>query len=237
MNIADVVMRPFGSAPLASSALHETRRVRSRRPLPPRPPRLSEPVPTPCRRDQSLEPGVDAAGRRVQRGDAVDRGHSDRRPARAGTARTRPAPLHDRIRQHVRAVGAGLVHAAPAAISSLGHLDVAVARREHQRREALGRRRRTSAPPSMSVRDDLAYGRCASAHISAVAFASVGRRVDVGAARQERLDDLDVAGARRDHQRRQAARLRAVRIGAGAEQLVHHRRAGVLAARASGVTP
>ena len=56
-----------------------------------------------------------------------------------------------------------------------------------------------------------------------------GRGVHVRAVRDQRLDDGHAAGVRRDHQRRQAARLSGVWVGPGREQLLDHRRVRVLA--------
>ena len=56
-----------------------------------------------------------------------------------------------------------------------------------------------------------------------------GGRVDVGPAGEQRPHDVEAAGARGRHQRRQAVRLRRVRIRPGGEEPLDHRRARVLA--------
>ena len=84
----------------------------------------------------------------------------------------------------------------------------------------------TSAPPSTSTLAISGWG-SATAHISAVLLVSVVAALTFGAAGEQRLDDLEVAGVRRDHQRRHAARLREVRVGAGLQQPLDHPGAGV----------
>ena len=138
----------------------------------------------------------------------------------------------------MRAVGAELVDVGAGGDQHLGHVDVAVARGEHQRREALVRRAAHTGAAS-----DERFGRSSSLVLrpgptSAPCMpASFGRGVHFGAAGDERLDHVEVAGPRGSHEGRQPARLRAVRVGARAEQLLTIAMLVFSLARASGVTP
>ena len=71
---------------------------------------------------------------------------------------------------------------------------------EHRRVERRVERALTSAPASTSARTASAWF-SAAAHISAVSPNQLLARVDVGAAREQQLDRVDAAGARRGHQR------------------------------------
>ena len=92
------------------------------------------------------------------------------------------------------------------------------------------------APPASSALTTAAWFSVA-ASISAVWPRNFSRGVDVGARLEQQLDDVDVAGSRRDHQRRFAFAIRRVGLGAGAKQRADHCRVADVAASCSGVTP
>ena len=134
----------------------------------------------------------------------------------------------DGVRQHVRAVGTGGVDVDTGRQQRAGHLDVAVAGGDHQEGEPLGGRDVQLRAVLDQPVDDIGALRCHGPHQRGVAGRNRGG-IDVGAVRQQQPDDLRVAGLDRRHQRRQPARLRRVRVGAGVEQAFDHARAGVLA--------
>ena len=115
---------------------------------------------------------------------------------------------------------------APAARSALIVSTLSLARREQQRRPAEDR-------SVVDVRARLDQ----QLHRRGVAFVRGPHQrrlllpaflgVDVGAVRQQHLHGVDLAGAGRRHQRRLAFRQRRVRIRAGLEQLLDHRRVAV----------
>ena len=84
----------------------------------------------------------------------------------------------------------------------------------------------TSAPCASSSRT-IAGWLCAAAHISAVCPCQLFARIDRRAVRQQHVRGVDVAGARRRHQRGLAFGPGGVGVGAGLQQPLDHRRVAV----------
>ena len=132
--------------------------------------------------------------------------------------------VHDREQQRAGSVGQRLVDVDSGIEQRARRLDVTAADGEQERRERaalrarLRRRRRPRSAPSTA-----AALFSAAAHISAVCPFRRLARVDVRAAREQRLDRRDVAGPRRRHQHRLAVGQRRVRIGARGQQPRDHR--------------
>ena len=173
-----------------------------------------------------VQPGPDAARRGVQRT------HPAHRPVRVGAVLEqkrceRSLPVHDRIRQDMRVVRPGFVDVDARCQQRFRHRDVAVGSGEQQWREAVGRGCTRLGAAVEQHADDLVMRPRHGPHQRG-APRRRRRRVDLCAMGHQRLDHLDAAGSRSGHQRRQAARLGAVRVGSGLEQRLDHRDTGVL---------
>ena len=136
--------------------------------------------------------------------------------------------VEDGQRQRMRAVGPGIVRARARGKEDLRHLDVAIARGKQQWREAFVRRGMNVGTGLKQHPDDMRMGRCHGPH--QCGGSGAGRdRIHGGAVRQQRLHHLKVAGPRCNHQRRQAAGLRSIRLGSRRQQSLDNIDACVLA--------
>ena len=133
----------------------------------------------------------------------------------------------DRERQDVRAVAPGRVDVDPGRDEGAAYRDVAVAGREHQRREAGGGLEGGVRAPCEQQAHDVVMGRREPPHQRGAPGLG-GDRVHVGAVVEERPDDRGVTGARGGHQGRQPARPGRAGVGAALQQPLDHRGAGVL---------
>ena len=135
--------------------------------------------------------------------------------------------VHDRRRQHMRALCPGLVDVDARCQERFRHRDVAIGGGEQQRREAVCRECTRLGAAAEPHGDNLVMRLRHGPHQRGAPRCR-RRRVDLCAVGHQRLDHLDTAGSRSGHQRRQAARPGAVRVGPGIEQRPDHRNAGVL---------
>ena len=163
----------------------------------------------------------------MQRRDAVDRSIGIGAPLQQEVGEC-DLPDDDRVGQRVRSVGSGLVHAGPRGEQDAGGLDVAVAGGGDQRRERLPRSGMDIGAPLDQRADDVPVAPGDRPHQRRLVGGG-GGRVDVGPAGEQRPHDVEAAGARGCHQRRQAVRLRRVGIRPGGEEPPDHRHARVLA--------
>ena len=142
----------------------------------------------------------------------------------------------DRQGEGVRPVPTRVIHIGPGVEQALRHRPVAVPHGKQERGEALG-----------CAGADICTGRDEPLSDDLAAFGYrphqsslqtlVGPAIDVGSAGQQRLDDLNVSGASRHHQRRLTAGLRNVDVGTGREQSVDDRKAPILTGQREGGDP
>ena len=132
--------------------------------------------------------------------------------------------------------GGRLVHVGARGKQEPSHVDVALLRGKLQRGETV---RRAGGGAAAGFEQDFRHLRVVFRHGPHQRRLTPRglRRGRVGSGAEQPADDLDVADARRGHQRRHPAGPRNVRVGAGLEQQIDHRDAGVETGEGQGRHP
>ncbi len=142
--------------------------------------------------------------------------------------------VHDRDVERARAVGREVVRVRAVVEQIAQRVDLRVAHREQERRGARLRLRVDVRAGLDQRRHDVDVALARGPHERGLAAPAFGR-VDRGAVREQRLDRVELAGARRGHQRRLPSRDVAFTLAPAASRRSIAARSPLPAARSSGV--